>query len=253
MLLTVLQVERCHGDDDWSLSYKKFYRVPPCDIEWGSKWNKWQRVIASMLQNGRNTSDELSVDFPCLFACKRQWKWYPLCVRVLWWCMDGKSRILARNLWHGLTGLMSMNERGQLRKLFCMIPLPASSSPQQLIMLGDWSYIFVSVLQSYADRWKRFYWCSVYLFNLCSFHLFPTFFLFSGFMFLALYTFTLAFPLSRCPRSPEPSISLYRWWDSPFCLISSTFTLFSPLFLLFGLVWKTRPHLSGLELSKQRN
>lgn len=256
MLLTVLQVERCQGDDDWSLCHKKFYGVPPCDVEWGSNGMSGKEQLPRCYETGRNRSNELTVDFPCLFACKRQWKWYPLCVRVLRWCMDGKSRILAKLLWHGLAGLMSMNERGQSVELFCMIPIPASSS-QQLIMLGDWAYVFVAVLQYYADRWRWFCWCPVYLFNLCSFLLFPTIFCFWFYVSPTIHFYTCLsakLSLSSKSRTIYISLSLMRF---PLLPLSSSFLSFlhffflPPLFLFFlACVWKIHPHLTGLELSK---
>lgn len=141
MLLTVLQVGRCQGDDDRSLCYKSFTEFHHVMSNGEAHGMSGKEHLSRCYKTGRNRSNELTVDFPCLFACKRQWKWYPLCVRVLWWCMDGKSRILAKLLWHGLTGLMSMNERGQPGEPLCMIPLAASSS-QQLIMLGGLSLCF---------------------------------------------------------------------------------------------------------------
>ena len=78
MLLTVSQVERCQGDDDWSLCYKKFYGVPPCDVEWGSKWNEWQRAIASMLQNGQEYIERVDRRFSMPFRLQETMKMIPL-------------------------------------------------------------------------------------------------------------------------------------------------------------------------------
>lgn len=125
----------------WLVSLlQKFYGVPPCDVD--GEVAKSNYLDATNWQENR--SNELTVDYPCLIACKRQWKWYPLCVRVLRWCMDGKSRILAKLLRYGLTGLTSINEWGQPVELFCMIPL-ATSSSQHLLMLGGIEPIFSSL------------------------------------------------------------------------------------------------------------